>query len=633
MSVLSVQDLRKTYGTRVVFDGVSFGVAEGEAVGFIGVNGSGKTTLFRILAGEEGVTSGTVAVRRDATVGYLSQEPGFAEGASVREAVAAGRPELVAALREHREISEALSRPGANVDRLLAGQSRAAARIEAQGGWDWEHRVETMLTRLGVLEWDAPVGPLSGGERKRVALARVLLARPDILLLDEPTNHLDADTVAWLEEHLLEYPGTILLITHDRYFLDRVVDRMVEVTQGELISFAGGYTEYLEAKTEREERKAVEDEKRRKLIEKELAWVRRSPSARTGKQKARIGRLDGLTAEAEALPRTGEVADIRAGAAPRLGRTVLELHDVSRAFGERVLIRDLSLRLRAGERLGIIGPNGSGKTTLLRLILGELAADSGSVVLGKNTRVAYFDQDRTDLDPDATLYDAVASTEWVQVAGERVHVRSYLDRFLFPAERQQQKVRSLSGGERNRLLLARLFLEEANLLVLDEPTNDLDLVTLRVLEEALGDWPGCVLMVTHDRFFLDRIATGLLVFEGDGVVHRHEGGYDLYHRLRAARGSAEPRRRPEKRSAPPAPAAAAAGPRKLSWKEQRELQSLEGEIARMEAEREALESRLADPALYSASPEEVGEVTGTYRARQEALEALYARWMELSELA
>jgi ABC transport system ATP-binding/permease protein len=638
MSVLSVQDLRKTFGTRTVFDGVSFAVAEREAVGFIGVNGSGKTTLFGIVAGLEGVNSGTLAVRRDASVGYLPQEPDLEGEASIHDAVAAGRPELLAALREHREIGESLGRAGADVQRLLARQARAVSHIDALGGWDWEHRVESMLTRLGVQDWDRKVGRLSGGERKRVALARVLLAQPDILLLDEPTNHLDADTVAWLEEHLLEYPGSILLITHDRYFLDRVVDRMIEVTQGELISFPGGYTEYLQAKAERTERAAVEDEKRRKLMEKELAWVRRSPSARTGKQKARIGRLEALEAQQASQPRDAEVVDIRTGSAPRLGRTVLELHGLSKGYGENVLIRDLSLLLRAGDRLGIIGPNGSGKTTLLRVILGEIEPDAGSVVLGQNTRVAYFDQDRGDLDPDATLYEAVASTEWVQLGGERVHVRSYLDRFLFAPERQQQKVRSLSGGERSRLLLARLFLEEANLLVLDEPTNDLDLVTLRVLEEVLVDWPGSVLMVTHDRFFLDRVATGLLVFEGEGVVHRHVGGYDLYRRQRAQKEAARRETvQPQRRASPPASAmprgAVPDGSRKLTWKERKELETLEEAIARAEADREALESRLADPDLYSGSPEAVGEVTDAYRSREASLETLYARWMELSERA
>jgi ABC transport system ATP-binding/permease protein len=638
MSVLSVQDLRKTFGTRAVFDGVSFAVADREAVGFIGVNGSGKSTLFRIVAGLEGVNAGTIAVRRDASVGYLPQEPDLEGESSIHDAVAAGRPELLAALREHREIGESLGRPGADVQRLLARQARAVTHIDALGGWDWEHRVEAMLTRLGVQDWDRKVGRLSGGERKRVALARVLLAQPDILLLDEPTNHLDADTVAWLEEHLLEYPGSILLITHDRYFLDRVVDRMIEVTQGELISFPGGYTEYLQAKAERTERAAVEDEKRRKLMEKELAWVRRSPSARTGKQKARIGRLEALEAQQASLPRDPEVADIRSGSAPRLGRTVLELHGLSKGYGENVLIRDLSLLLRAGDRLGIIGPNGSGKTTLLKVILGEVEPDAGSVVLGQNTRIAYFDQDRGDLDPDATLYEAVASTEWVQLGGERVHVRSYLDRFLFAPERQQQKVRSLSGGERSRLLLARLFLEEANLLILDEPTNDLDLVTLRVLEEVLADWPGSVLMVTHDRFFLDRVATGLLVFEGEGVVHRHVGGYDLYRRQRAEKEAARRETvQPQRRTSTPAPAtprgAVPDGSRKLTWKERKELETLEEAIARAEADREALESRLADPGLYSGSPEEVGEVTDAYRSREASLETLYARWMELSERA
>jgi ATP-binding cassette subfamily F protein uup len=475
---------------------------------------------------------------------------------------------------------------------------------------------------------------LSGGERKRVALARVLLQQPELLLLDEPTNHLDADTTAWLEEHLQEYPGAVLLITHDRYFLDRVVTRMLEVSTGELTGYPGGYTEYLEAKAERMERASVEEEKRKKLIAQELAWVRRSPSARTGKQKARIGRLGGLEKEQKEkrLPNRDAV-EINLNEAPRLGRTVLNLHGVAKSFGERTLIRGFSGMLQAGERIGIIGPNGAGKTTLLRIILGQEPPDAGEVEVGKNTRFAYFDQRREDLNPEHTIYEAAADTDWVMVGGQRTHLRSYLETFLFPPEKQRQVVRSLSGGERNRLLLARLFLQDANLLILDEPTNDLDLVTLQVLESVLADYSGCVLMVTHDRFFLDKVATGLIVFEGNGVLHRHEGNYDLYRRLKEQKEAEAATAQTTVRKAATAstPVKKDEGGRKLSYKEKKELDGMEAAITAAEARKEELSARLADPALYAGPADEVARVTAAFKEAGEAVEALYARWSELGE--
>jgi ATP-binding cassette subfamily F protein uup len=631
MNVVNVQNLHKSFGPRVLFDGVSFAIDEGEKVGFIGVNGSGKSTLFRIIAGLEGPDEGTLAFQRGMRVGYLAQEPEFEAGATILSAVAGGTPDLNDAIGSYHAVSGQLARGEGDAGRLLARQGELAGRIDALGGWDYEHRMEAILTRLQVDRWDRPVEGLSGGERKRTALARVLLQEPELLLMDEPTNHLDADTTLWLEERLREYPGAVMLITHDRYFLDRVVSRMIEVSPGELTPFPGGYTEYLEAKAERTARLAVEADKRSRLLEKELAWVRRSPSARTGKQQARINRLDDLQGEHrdKRLPNRTAV-EMTAAEGPRLGRTVLNLHGIGKAFGAHTLIRDFSTILQAGERVGIIGPNGAGKTTLLKIIMGNEPPDSGQVELGKNTHIAYFDQRREELDPEKSVYDAAADQDWVTVGGERVHLRSHLETFLFPVPQQRQKVKSLSGGEKNRLLLARLFLREANLLILDEPTNDLDLVTLQVLEEVLADYKGCVLLVTHDRFFLDKVATGLIAFEGNGLLRRHEGGYDLYRRLKEQReAEAAAAASPPARKSAPAAAPRLATERKLSYKEKRELEGMEAAIMEAEARKEELQARLADPALYVGGQDEVQRVTAEFRAAGEKVDALYARWAEL----
>ena len=637
MNIVNVDGLRKSYGGRTLFAGVSFAIDEAEKVGFIGVNGSGKSTLFRIVAGLEGADAGQIALRRGAAVRYLSQEPEFAPGQTILDAVAEGRPELQAAFAEYETVTHALSAADADHDRLVERQADLSAIIDRLHGWDWTHRAEAMLTRLGVDEWERNIGGLSGGEAKRVALARALLAQPELLLLDEPTNHLDADTVLFLEEYLIEYAGAVMLITHDRYVLDRVVDRMIEVSAGELTGYVGGYTEYLEAQAARVEWQATVDAKRRRLVEQELEWARRSPPARTGKSRARIDRAKSLEKQSRDYHnrQTGDLT-LHTPDAARLGRTVLNLHGISKAYDERVLIDGFDTILRAGERIGIIGPNGAGKTTLVRIILGDEPPDSGQVEIGVNTRIAYFDQLRTQLDADVSVYEAAGGIDWVEIGSRRVHLRSYLEDFLFPTERQQQKVSSLSGGERNRLMLARLFMQPSNLLILDEPTNDLDLVTLQVLEAALVDYPGCVLMVTHDRFFLDKIATALFVFEGQGVVHRHEGGFELYRRLREARSTAaadaardatRDERDERARAAAPRPARPA---KRLSWKEQQELAGIEVHISEAERARDHLEARLADPTLYR-DPAASADVMAAFAAAKSAVEALYERWAELEE--
>lgn len=651
-SVLDLRGFRKSYGARILFDGVDLSLQEGEKVGIIGRNGCGKSTLFRVLAGLEGMEGGTLSIRRGIRVGFLSQDPPWDPDRTALQTAGEARPGLLDTLRAFDTLSSRMQGvpEGAELTRLLADQARASSRIEEAGGWGWRARIEEALTRLGLDRLERPMRALSGGERRRVALARTLLEEPDLLLLDEPTNHLDAETVLHLEELLFDFPGAVLLVTHDRYFLDRVVDRMVEVTSAGLESYDGGYTEYLEARAEREARLQVEEGKRLKLLEKELAWARRSPPARTGKQKARRARaFDEVEKQKERDRTRTRNVEMTTTAAPRLGRTILELDHVTKAFsdpegpGEKRVLHAVTDKLLFGDRIGIVGPNGSGKTTLLKTILGSIPLDSGSVRLGENTRIGFLDQDRT-VDPELTVIRAVSPDDWVEVNGRRTHVRGYLERFLFPPHVQEQRVGSLSGGERNRVLLAKLFLEPFNVLVLDEPTNDLDLDTLAVLEDLLEAFEGCLLLVTHDRYLLDKLATSLLVFEGDGRVVRHHGSWDRYLEVRDERTRAvEARQREADRKARDAKAEAgraqakdARGDRaagKLSWSEQKERRGMESRISELEAEKESLEAILADPALYltEEGAKRAAETTRRYEQVSSELGTAYARWMELEE--
>jgi len=643
-SVLDVQGLTKSYGGRILFPGVDFSLHDGEKVGIIGRNGSGKSTLLRILAGEEAPDEGTLAYRKDLRVAFLPQLPEVQPDRTIFETAGEGMGDLPALLRRYDRVNGKLGAdpPPSEAEALLAEQSRLASRIEALGGWDAGHRIEAILTRLGIQEWDRTMGTLSGGEARRVALARTLLTDPELLLLDEPTNHLDADTVLWLEETLFDFAGAVLVVTHDRYFLDRVVDRMVEVSTHGLSFYEGGYTEYLQARALRKERMRVEEAKRTKLLEKELAWARRSPPARTGKQKARRERAREMarTQKEEERHRVGQV-ELEQREGPRLGRTVLELEEVRKSYEGRTVLAGVSDRLQAGERIGVVGPNGAGKSTLLRIVIGEEEPDEGSVVLGQNTKIGYLAQDR-ELDPEMQVGRVVADSDWVEVDGGRIHLKAYLDRFLFPPHLHEQRVASLSGGERTRLLLARLFLQSFNLLVLDEPTNDLDLETLQVLEDVIEGFQGCVLVVTHDRFLLDKVATSLLVFEGEGRVRRHHGRWDDYlARREEARAREVERAREEERQRREVRAEAGRkqarrareGKQKLTFREQRELETLEAEIAQLEEEKDTLGDRLGDPAFYQGSSEEVARTTGRLKEVEASLERHFERWMELQDRA
>jgi ATP-binding cassette subfamily F protein uup len=624
--VLTANDLSRSYGARSVLGGVSFTLEEGERVGLVGPNGAGKSTLGRILAGVEEADSGSVVTRRGLRVGYLPQEPRFEGEPTAREAVLSGLTAWTAAKARYDEASAALAQ-GRDVDRWLAVQTEAAAEIERLGGYDRAHQAEAVLDRLGIHDHDRRITTMSGGERRRVDLARLLVARPELAILDEPTNHLDVDTIEWLEKHLVdEQPGALLLITHDRFFLDRVVTRTAELDRGALRLYEGGYEAYLEAKAERESHEARAEQNRQNLIRRELDWLRRSAPARTTKQKARIDRAHAVIAKDAPRAARGAVLEVDT---VRSGKTVLDLEDLRLEVAGRVLVDGLTLTVQPGERIGIVGPNGSGKTTLLRTLLGELTPAGGRVVVGQNARITYLGQRREGLDEDKTVLDNVAGGLGRVTLGERtMDVRAYLERFLFDGEQQRQPVRSLSGGEKARVLLAKLLLQPTNLFVLDEPTNDLDVTTLAALEELLVEMQGTALVVTHDRWFLDRVATAVLAFEGNGRVVRYAGGYTLYKELR---GEPSVERSEPVKSAPPTPKAPPASKKRaLTYAERLELEGILDRIGEAEAKVSELETRLSEPTVYQANGgADAAALVGELDVAKKALEALMNRWEEL----
>lgn len=608
---------------------VSLTVHGGERVGVVGNNGSGKSTLGRILAGVEDSEAGSVARRRGVVVDYLAQEPVLPAGQSVRDAVLGSLATWSDAKARHEEATAALSAGGGDVDVLVGRQAAAGEELERLGGWERMHEAEAIIGHLGIRDPGRSVDALSGGERRRVDLARVLVGAPDLAILDEPTNHLDIATIEWLEDHLLNrFPGALLLITHDRYVLDRVTTRTLELHDGVVTSYAGGYEDYLEAKAEREALAERTERNRQNFLRRELEWLRRQPRARTTKQKARVERAE--AARDVRTPSRDPVATIEAGA-DRLGKTILTLEGLGIARDGRELVSSLDLRLGRGDRIGIVGANGTGKTSLLLCLLGRLEAARGTKTLGENTRLGYLDQMRAELDETRTIREAVADDQAEVILGERrIDVGSYLERFLFDRPAQRLRVATLSGGERARVCVARLLGRNANLLLLDEPTNDLDVATLGALESMLVEYPGCALVVSHDRWFLDRVATSILAFEGDGRVVLHAGNYSDYRRRAGASPpAAVPGRR---KTAPVEPARPkATGPRKLTFAEERELAGLLERVDQAELRVRRVEEVLADPATYRDRGDEVASLREELETGQAEVAALTSRWEELEE--
>ncbi|MBW2426849.1 MAG: energy-dependent translational throttle protein EttA [Deltaproteobacteria bacterium] len=534
--ILSAKDLGRRFGDRTILKGVSFSLQPGDRVGVLGVNGAGKSTLMRILAGRDGEYEGGLHLARGATVGYVAQEPELDFDKSVRENVEQAVVETRALQARYEEILKRWEDPEVMADEektnaLLAEQGEVQEALEARDAMDpaaLDNRIETAMDALRLPPGDRDVRSLSGGERRRVSLCKELLAHPDVLILDEPTNHLDADTVAWLETFLDGYTGSYILVTHDRYFLDRVANRMLEVFHGDVRTYEGNYSDFLEAKEKQQEIQDRTDANLLKAVARELEWIRSTPQARRTKSKARIAAYDDLVEKASRIQPADEL-DLRIPLGPRLGSKVLGLRGVSKAYGEKALFEGFDFDMPPGAIVGITGANGLGKTTLVDIIVGREQPDEGVVDVGENTRFCYVDQTRQTLRDDLTVYEEVADgSDVIEYGDKTLSVRHYLARFLFSGSIQQTQVGSLSGGERNRLQLAKCLRQPSNFIVLDEPTNDLDLMTLRVLEEALSEYPGCAMVITHDRYFLDRVATHILGFEGDGVIEFCSGSWDFY---------------------------------------------------------------------------------------------------------
>ena len=543
--IFSMVGLSKNFGPqKQVLKNIYLSFFYGAKIGIIGLNGAGKSTLLKIIAGIEKEYQGEVVWSPGYSVGYLEQDPKLDPNKTVREVVQEGVQSIMDMLKEYDDINMAFAEPDADFDKLLARQAELQDKLDAADAWNIDQKLDRAMDALRCPPDDASVTTLSGGERRRVALCRLLLQQPDVLLLDEPTNHLDAESIDWLEQHLQQYAGTVICITHDRYFLDNVAGWILELDRGEGIPWKGNYSSWLEQKTNRMAQEEKQASKRRKTLERELEWIRMAPKARHAKQKARLESYDRMLNEEQ--KEREEKLEIFIPNGPRLGNKVINAEGVAKSFGDRLLFEDLNFMLPPNGIVGIIGPNGAGKTTLFRMIIGTEKADKGTFSVGETVKIGYVDQQHTDIDPNKSVFEQISGgTEFIRVGGKEINARAYLSRFNFTGADQEKKCGVLSGGERNRLHLALTLKSEANVLLLDEPTNDIDVNTLRALEEGLENFAGCAVVISHDRWFLDRICTHILAYEGDGKVFWFEGSYSEYEenkKMRLGEEACEPKR-------------------------------------------------------------------------------------------
>lgn len=619
IAVCSANNLVVRYGSHAVLEGATVTILEGDRVGLVGRNGSGKSTFLDIAAGRTKPDSGEFTRRRDLVIGYMPQVFDLEDSDSVEANILSGAQRVLDLITAYE------SAPPAS-----ASSAQLLEEINHADGWNLKSRVKSLITNLHAPNAYRIVGSLSGGEKRRVALCRALLARPDFLILDEPTNHLDTGSIEWLEQFLARYQGTCLFVTHDRYFLDRVATQIIELAGGQFRSYEGSYTDYLLARAERQSVEEMQEKKRQKFLKRELEWVRRGPRARRTKSVDRIDRYFEMAAQG--APERELDVDLIIPPAPKLANRVIELNDVAVDIGGRRLFENLNLQLAAGERLGVVGRNGLGKSSFLKVMLGQLSPAEGEVQIGSRTEINYVDQNRLLLDDEKTVWQEVSDgSEAVKMGDESVTLRGYLRRFLFSEDRINTKISQLSGGERSRVLLAKILKRGGNVLMLDEPTNDLDLGTLRLLEEALVAFTGCVVVVSHDRYFLNRVCTSILAFEGDGGVRYAVGNYDYYLEKRAE-GTAMSGLNGASVDRTSQPQKPAARSRKLKWKEERELEGIESTILAAESEVARLETVFAAPDFYASAAAEWAAMESQLQTARERVAQLYARWAELEAL-
>ena len=627
MAVISLSSAQLAFGHVALLDHAEFSLETSERVGLIGRNGTGKSSLLKVISGKFKLDDGLLVMQQGIKIAYVEQEPQFDPEMSVFDAVASGMGESQAWLKEYDALTGQFGQ--GNDDELMERMHDIQVKLDAADAWSLPNKVETVLDRLN-LTGDMAMKTLSGGMQKRVALARALVSAPDVLLLDEPTNHLDFSSILWLEGLLRDFKGSVLFITHDRSFLDNVATRIIELDRGRLLSYPGNFTAYQVRKAEQLEIEEVENAKFDKFLAQEEVWIRKGVKARRVRDEGRVRRLEALRLTRNARREQQGQVKLDVSAGERSGKIVADLENVSKIYGDKVIVKDFSATILRGDKVGLIGANGAGKTTLLKMILGEEQSDTGTIRLGTKLQVAYFDQMRTQLNEEANLMETIApGSDWVEINGQRRHVMTYLNDFLFAPERARSPVKSLSGGERNRLLLARLFAKPANVLVLDEPTNDLDIDTLELLEELLEEYTGTVFLVSHDRTFLDNVVTQVIVAEGEGKWREFVGGYTDWERVRTLPIATAPASKPAVKAEPAAPVAKQ---KKLSYKEQRELEELPKLIAKLEDEQSVLAAELSHPDFYKKTPAEgkrlnarVAEIEGELLEALEKWEQIEAR--------